>query len=164
MWFSGIQQRESVIHIHISTLWTAYSWKGGIQGLKEQKFIFQGDIYFSFSFPTGPDSVLFFHPSLHVYNLSLKGQTLASFPLKSMKEKIRDQLGPEEVRGDPIVKKCAICIYLFYIRFWILWDPQGLRFGRLWGHIKRKFMWSSIWLVAPPSLCSAPLPEACFGL
>lgn len=84
--------------------------------MEEQELIFQGDIYFSFSFPIGPDSVLFFHPSLHVYNLSVKGQTLASFPPDINEGKIREQLGPEEVREDPIVKKCAICIYLFYIR------------------------------------------------
>ena len=73
------------------------------QGLKGQRFIFQGDVYFYFSFPIGPDSLLFFHPSLLVYNLSVKGQTLALFPPDSKEEKNKGTTWTRRGPGRPSV-------------------------------------------------------------
>ena len=135
------------------------------QGLKGQRFIFQGDVYFYFSFPIGPDSLLFFHPSLLVYNLSVKGQTLALFPPDSKEEKNKGTTWTRRGPGRPSVNQEMCNLHLFTL-YMVLNSSRSSR-TLVWqtlGHIKRTSMWFSIWLTTSPGLCFALLPETCSGL
>lgn len=134
-------------------------------GVWKSKGLFsKGGVYFCFDFPRGADSVLFLNPSLLVYNVSVKGQTLAPLPPDTNegknKGKTRAQRSPGRAH---VTRKCAICIYLFYVWFWILQDPPGLGFGRL-GRMERTFTWSGVRSATPPGLRFALLPETCFVL
>lgn len=136
--------------------WTAHFWKGGARGLFSK-----GGVYFCCDFPMGADSVLFSYSSLLVYKVSAKGQTLAPFPPDTNEGKNKGKAWAWRSPGRArVTRKCAICIYLFDVWFWILWDPQGLGFGRL----RRTFTWSTIWLATSPGLCFTLLAEMCFVL
>lgn len=111
-------------------------------GVWKSKGLFsKGDVYFCFDFPIGADSVLFFYSSLLVYNVSAKGHTLAPFSPDTSEGKNKGKTWTWRSPGRPhITRKCAFCIYLSYIWFWILQDPQGLSLGRLRAHQGKVYM------------------------